>query len=154
MREADELGQPAHHSALEVDVGVVAEDGRRIHRGSRQRNDDAGGGGRRVDPAEEGRVAVAHGMWQHVAQRGRHQVVERGRTLRQRQVEQLLAQGVGERLPDRARRQRGEVVGDAVHQRVRGAAERLQLRLRAPRPCPVRSYRKHRFRASCDGRVN
>ena len=47
--------------------------------------------------------------------------------LRQRQVEQLLAQRVGERLPDRARRQRGEMVGDAVHERVRGAAKLVEL---------------------------
>jgi hypothetical protein len=71
--------------------------------------------------------AVAHGVGQDVAQRGRDQVVERDRALRQGQVDQLLTQGVGERLPDRARRQRGEVVGDAVHQRMGGAAERLQL---------------------------
>ena len=64
-------------------------------------------------------------MGQDVAQRGRDQVVERAALLRQGQVEQPLAQGVGERLPDRARRQRGEVVGDAVHERVRGAAKCL-----------------------------
>ena len=69
-------------------------------------------------------MAVAHGVRQDVAQRGRDQVVQRGRVLRQRQVEQLLAQVVGERLPDRPRGQRGEVVGDAVHERVCGAAER------------------------------
>jgi hypothetical protein len=47
--------------------------------------------------------------------------------LGQGQVEQPLAQGVGERLPNRARRQRGEVVGDAVYERVRGTAKRSQL---------------------------
>jgi hypothetical protein len=82
VRKADELGQPAHHRALEIDVGVVPSDDARIHRGGRQRRDDPGGGGRRVDPAEEGRVAVAHGVGQDVAQGGRDQVVERGRALR------------------------------------------------------------------------
>ena len=101
VREAHELGQPAHHRTLEVDVGVIAGDNARVHRGRRQRSHDAGGGRRRVDPAEEGRVAVAHGVRQDIAQRGRDQVVQRRRLLRQRQVEQLFAQGVGERLPDR-----------------------------------------------------
>ncbi len=45
--------------------------------------------------------------------------------LGQWQVEKPLAQVVGERLPHGARRQRGEVVGDAVHERVRGAAKCL-----------------------------
>jgi hypothetical protein len=69
-------------------------------------------------------VAVAHGVRQDIAYSGRDQVVHCCRVLRQGQVEQLLAQGVGERLPDRPRGQRGEVVGDAVHERVCGAAER------------------------------
>ena len=73
VREADELGQPAHHRALEVDVGVIAGDDARVHRGCRQRSHDAGGGRRRVDPAEEGRVAVAHRVRQDIAQRGRDQ---------------------------------------------------------------------------------
>ena len=77
-------------------------------------------------------MAVAHGVRQDVAQRGRDQLVERDRAVRQRLLEQLLAQRVGQRLPDRARRQRGKVVGDAVHRRVRGSAERLDLAF-APR---------------------
>ena len=101
VREAHELGQPAHDRALEVDVGVVARDDARVHRGCRQRSHHAGGGGRRVDPAEEGRVAVAHGVRQDIARSCRHQVVQRCRVLRQGQFEQLCAQGVGERLPDR-----------------------------------------------------
>jgi hypothetical protein len=59
------------------------------------------GGRRRIYPAEEGRVAVAHGVRQDVAQRDRDQLVQRSRLVRQRQGEQLCAQGVGERLPDR-----------------------------------------------------
>ena len=101
VREAHELGQPAHHRALDVDVGVIAGDDARVHRGRRQRSHDPGERRRRVDPAEERRVAVAHGVRQDIAQRGRDQVVERCRMLRQGQVEQLFAQGVGERLPDR-----------------------------------------------------
>jgi hypothetical protein len=46
---------------------------------------------------------------------------------RQGKLDQLLAQSVGQRLPNRARRQRGEVVGDAVYQLVRGGAKRSQL---------------------------
>jgi len=101
VRKADELGQPAHHRTLEVDIGMIAKDDARVHRGCRQRSHDAGGGRRRIDPAEEGRVAVAHGVRQHIAQLGRDQVVQRCRVLRQGQAEQLCAQGVGERLPDR-----------------------------------------------------
>jgi hypothetical protein len=125
VRETHELGQPAHHRALEVNVGVIAGDDARVHRGCRQRSHDACGGRRRVDPAEEGRVAVAHGVRQDIAQRGRDQLVQRYRVLRQRQLEQLFAQAVGERLPDRPRGQRSEVIGDAVQERMCGAAERL-----------------------------
>ena len=102
VREAHELCQPAHHRALEVDVGVIARDDARVHRGCGQRSHDASGGRRRVDPAEEGRVAVAHGVRQDIAQRGRDQVVQRRRVLRQGQFEQLSAQGIGKRLPDGA----------------------------------------------------
>jgi hypothetical protein len=72
VREAHELGQPAHHRALEVDVGVIARDDARVHRGCRQRSHDTRGGRRRVDPAEEGRVAIAHGVRQDIARSGRH----------------------------------------------------------------------------------
>ena len=101
VREAHEPGQPAHHRALEVDVGVIAGDDARVHRGCRQRSHHAGGRRGRVDPTEEGRVAVAHGVRQDITHRCRDQVVQRGRVLRQRQVKQLPAQGGGERLPDR-----------------------------------------------------
>jgi hypothetical protein len=100
MREADQLGQPAHHGALEVDVGVIAGDDARVHRGCGQRSHHAGEGRRRVDPAEKGRMAVAHGVRQHISRGGRHQVVQRHRMLGKGKVEQLFAQGVGERLPD------------------------------------------------------
>ena len=77
----------------------------------------AGEGGGLTQP-KKARVAVAHRERQDIAQSGRDQVVQRGRVLRQGEAEQLFAQGVGERLPDRPRGQRGEVVGDAVHERV------------------------------------
>ena len=127
VREAHELGQPAHHRALEVDVGVIAGDDARVHRGCCQRGHHAGGGGRRIDPAEEGRMAVAHRVREDVAQRRRGEVVQRDRLLREGQVEQLLAQRIGERLPDRRRGQRGEMIDDTVDERVRRAAERRQL---------------------------
>ena len=127
VREAHELGQPAHHRALEVDVGVIAGDDARVHRGGRQRRHDPGGRRRRVDPAEERRVAVAHGVRQDVAQRRGDQVVQCCRALGKRHVEQPLAQLVGKRLPDRPRGQGGEVLGHAVHERVCGAGELLQL---------------------------
>jgi hypothetical protein len=73
-------------------------------------------------------VAVAHGVGQDVRQHGRDQVVERGRALGQGQGEQLLSPRGGKRLPDRMCRQRIEVLGHAVNQRVRGAAERLHVR--------------------------
>ena len=59
--------------------------------------------------------------------------------------EQLLAQGLGDRLPDRLRRELGEMVGDAVDERVRGAPERLDVGIVAVR-VPGCSQRKHRFR--------
>jgi hypothetical protein len=67
-------------------------------------------------------VAIAHGVRQDIAQSGRDQVVQRCRVLWQGQVEQFPAQGVGERLPDRPRGQRGEVVGDAACEALRNAA--------------------------------
>ena len=52
------------------------------------------------------------------------QVVERRGLRRQRQVEQATSQPVGNRLPDRSRWQRREVVDDALDKRVRRAAKR------------------------------
>ena len=122
--KADELGQPAHHRALEVNIGVIAGDNARIHRRCRQRSDDAGQGRRRVDPAEERRVTVAHRVRQHIPRHRCDQVVERRGLRRQRQVEQATFQPVGNRLPDRSRWQRREVVDDALDKRVRRAAKR------------------------------
>ena len=50
-----------------------------------------------------------------------------GRPVRKRQREQLRAQVVRQRLPDRPLRQRREVVGDRVDQLVAGPAELLQV---------------------------
>jgi hypothetical protein len=83
----------------------------------------AGDGGGLTQPKKAGSpLPMACG-----AQRGRDQVVKCGRALRRWQVEQSLAQSVRERLPDRARWQRCEMVGDAVHERMGSAAERPQL---------------------------
>lgn len=68
-------------------------------------------------------MSVPHRVWQHVTHRDRHEFIQRRRVLRQGHVEQLPAQGVGERLPHRAGRQRGEVIGHAVHERVCGGVE-------------------------------
>ena len=60
----------------------------------------AGEGGGLTQPKKAGwPLPMACGS--DIAQRRRDQVVQRGRVLRQGQVEQLFAQGVGERLPDR-----------------------------------------------------
>ncbi len=127
VREAHQLREPAHDRALEVDVGVVAGDDARVHRRRRQRGEHARRGRRRVDPPEEGRVAVAHRVGEDVAQGGRHQLLEGLAPLGQRQGQQPLAQLVRQRLPDGPRGQLGEVVGDPVHERVRGAAEGLRV---------------------------
>ena len=64
VRVPDELRQPPHGRALEVNVGVVARHHARVHRGGRQRRQHTGQRRRGVDPAEERRVPVAHRVWQ------------------------------------------------------------------------------------------
>ena len=106
---------------------MVAGDDARVHRRRRQRGEHAGRGGRWVDPAEEGRVAVSHRVGEDVAQGGRHELLEVLAPLGQRQGQQPLAQLVGQRLPDVSRGELGQIVGDPVHQRVAGAAEGLRV---------------------------
>jgi hypothetical protein len=101
VREAHELSEPADHGSLKVDGGVIAGDDARVHRSCRQRRHDASERGRRVDPPEEGGMAVTHGVRHDVAQGRGDQVLQRYRLLWQGQLEQLLTQCVGERLPDR-----------------------------------------------------
>ena len=127
VRVPDELRQPAHGRALEVNVGVVARHHARVHRGGRQRRQHTGQRRRRVDPAEEGRVPVPHRVRQHVARHRPGQRLELGRPVRQRQLEQRRAQIVGQRLPDRPSRQRLEVVGHRVDQRVAGTPELVEV---------------------------
>ena len=127
VRVAHELRQPAHGRALEVDVGMVARHHARVHRGGWQRRQHTGQRRRGVDPAEEGRVAVAHGVRQHVARHRCRQRLEPRRPVRQRQLEQRRAQIVRQRLPDRPSRQRLEVVGQSVDQHMAGTPELVQI---------------------------
>jgi hypothetical protein len=125
VREAHKFRQPAHHGALEVNVGVIAGHDARVHCSRRQRSHDAGQGRRRVHPAEERRVAVAHGVRQDVARRRRDQLLQSGRLLRQLHVQKLVPQAIRHGLPDGLRGQRGQVIGDLVDHQVRCAAELL-----------------------------
>jgi len=68
--EADELHQPAYGAALQIDRGVVAPGAAGVHGGGQQFGQDAHGRGGRVDPAEEARVAVAHGVRQDLPREG------------------------------------------------------------------------------------
>ena len=127
VRVPDELCEPAHGRALEVNVGVVARHHARVHRGGRQRRQHAGQRRWGVDPAEEGRMPVAHCVRQHVARHGPRQRLEPGRAVRQRQLEQRRAQIVRQWLPYRPSRERLEVVGHRVDQRVPGTPELVQI---------------------------
>ena len=150
VRKADELGQPAHDRVLEVDVGVVPGDDARVHRRRRQRGHDPRRGRRRVDPAEERGVAVAHGVRQDVAQRGRHQLVERARrapAAARRAAARAARRGAAAR-PGATAARRG---GRRRRPRARGRRGGTRAgRLRAPRSCPLRSRRKHK---KCAGLV-
>ena len=66
-------------------------------------------------------------MRQYVARHRPCQRLEPGRAVRQRQLEQRRAQIVRQRLPYRPSRQRLEVVGHRVDQRVPGTPELVQI---------------------------
>jgi hypothetical protein len=123
----DQLRQPPHDGALEMDVCVIARHDTRVHGRGGERKSYPRVGRRRVDPAEERRVAVSHGIRENVIERERGKLVELSAILRQRQLEKPLAQGLGERLPDGSRRELGEVIRDAVHEYVSRSAECLHI---------------------------
>jgi hypothetical protein len=66
-------------------------------------------------------------MRQDVTERGLAELVKRDRLQRKRQLEKLLAQVGGNRLPYRSRGELGQVVRHAVDQLVRGTSKRVQL---------------------------
>ena len=72
-------------------------------------------------------MPVAHRVRQHVARHRPRQRLEPGRAVRQRQLEQRRAQIVRQWLPYRPSRQRLEVVGHRVDQRVPGTPELVQI---------------------------
>jgi hypothetical protein len=63
-READQLHQPARGAAFEIDRGVIAAGTAGIEAGGDEIAQHTERGRRRVHPAEEARMAVAHGMRQ------------------------------------------------------------------------------------------
>jgi hypothetical protein len=127
MRVADQLRQPAHSRTLQVHVGVVAGHDARVHRRRGQRRQHSRKRRRRVDPAEERRVPVAHGVRQDLARHDPGERAQPGRPARERQREQLHTQVVRQGLPDRPPRQRREVVRDRVDERVPGPPELPQV---------------------------
>jgi hypothetical protein len=72
-------------------------------------------------------MPVAHRVRQHVARHRLRQRLEPRRPVRQRHREQRPTQVVRQRLPDRPRRQRSEMVGDGVDQCVPCLPERVQV---------------------------
>jgi hypothetical protein len=61
-READQLHQPARGAALEIDRGVIAAGTAGIERGGDEIAQHPEWRGRRIHPAEEAGMAVAHGV--------------------------------------------------------------------------------------------
>ena len=103
---------------------------------------------RRVDPAKERRVPVAHRMGQHVPHHRFDERIEPSRALRDRQRQQLSAHIIGHRLPDRPLRA-AQRDGRTPHRPARGrpAGTPPHHRCRA-RDWPIRSQRQHKFPAT------
>ena len=107
-RKPDQLHEPADGGPLDVDRRVVAARAARVHRGGEKVGDDADRCRRRVHPAEEPRMAVAH----RVGQDGRAKALEHGVRSDAGGFERLLASGssarsessAGRRAPRRPRR--------------------------------------------------
>jgi hypothetical protein len=64
--KSDHLHQPANGTTLDIDRCVIAPGAARVEGGSEELRQDAHGGGRGVDPAEEAQVPVAHGIGEYV----------------------------------------------------------------------------------------
>ena len=121
----DQLHQPPHGGPLDVDRGVVAARAARIQRRREKIGDDADGRWRRVHPAEEPRVAVAH----RVGQNGRAESLQHGLRCDAAGAEWLLYQGGAlggtHRVEDGRGAYAGEVVGHEVVRFVGEPAEVL-----------------------------
>ena len=119
----DQLHEPAHGGPLDVNGGVVAPGAARVQRRREEVGDDADGRRRRVHPAEEPRVAVAH----RVREDGRAEVLQDRFGARAGFAQGLLDERgalVGRHgLKNRARPNRREVVGHEVDGGVSQPAE-------------------------------
>jgi len=84
VRVPNQLRQPAHCRALEMNVGVITRHHARVHRRSSQRRQHTSQCRGRVDPAKERRMPVAHRMRQHVSRHQPRQLLKTDRPVRQR----------------------------------------------------------------------
>ena len=131
--EVDQFHQPAHHAVLQVDGGVVASGGARVHHCRQELGQHADGRGGRVDPGGEARVLVAHGVRQDVLLEEIQQRLGRAPVLRQRLVEQQVPLRGRHGAIDRLVRQSFEILGRQFDGVVAQVIERLRVHLRAAR---------------------
>lgn len=139
---AEQLHQPTDGSPLDIDSGMVAAGATRVQRGRKKITDDADRCWRRIDPAEEARMAIAHGMRQHL---GRDRLDERlGRASCPRPIliEERLALARRHRREHRPGCHAREIVGDEVDRLVAEAAKLFDIHRRRCRhdvsPSPAR----------------
>ena len=124
-REAHELHQPPDGRALDVDRRVIPTGAARVQGGPEELCDDADGSGRRVHPAEEARVPVAHGVGEDLAPDLVEQALGRRAAGRQGALQERRALRRRHRHEDRLIAEPLEVVGDHVDGGVSQAPERL-----------------------------
>ena len=127
-RESDQLHEPPHGGALDVDRRVVAAGAAWIHGGGEEVGEHADRCRRRVHPAEEARVAVAHG----VRQDGGADAMQQGFGIEAGRAERLLHQrgalGRGHRFEHGPLGHAGQIVDDEVDGFMRQTAEVLGIK--------------------------
>jgi len=125
--EPDQLHEPAHGGPLDVDGRVVAAGAARVQGRRQEVGEDADGRRRRVHPAEESRVAVAH----RVREDGRAEALEdrlgAGAGIAEGLLDERGALVGHHGLEDRPRPNRREIVGHEVDGLVSQPAEVLGI---------------------------
>jgi hypothetical protein len=125
--KADELHQPAHRASFQVGGRMVATGAAGIERGGEELGQHADREGRRVDPAEEAWVAVAHRVGKELVAHDRQEVGRRAALVRQRLGQQARTRLRRHRLVDRPSANSLEVIGRQVDREVAEVAEGLVL---------------------------
>ncbi len=126
-READQLHEPAHGGPLDVDGGMVAARAARVHGGGEEIGHDPHRRRRRIDPAEEARVAIAHRVREHGRAKPLDDRLGAGAAFPELFLQQRRPLAWSHRTEHRALARAAEVVGHQLDELVTEAAEVLGI---------------------------